>query len=131
MIPSTPVSVRLPNSMIGWKDISPWNSGVKDPGSHIGHCEQPRPEPVSRTAPPVTMMPIWAMRLAMARRHVRRSTSRLRSGPAGTRDAAAGGVADAGRGLVEVTLLGYVARPHRCCRRGGEGRGREVRETSP
>ena len=58
MIPSTPVSVRLPNSMIGWIDIAEWNSGVKLPGSHRGQVEQPSPEPVRRTAPPVTMMPI-------------------------------------------------------------------------
>ena len=61
---STPVSVRLPNSMSGWIVIASWNSGVNWPGSHCGHVEQPRPEPVSRTAPPVTTMPICATRLA-------------------------------------------------------------------
>ena len=50
--------------MNGWIDVASWNSGVNWPGSHCGHVEQPRPDPVSRTAPPVTMMPIWATRLA-------------------------------------------------------------------
>src|SRR5690606_24658870 len=60
--------------------------------------------------PPVTMIPICATRLAMARPQVRRSTrpSREREGPG---VAVAGGVADAGRGLVEVTPPGYVAAP--------------------
>src|SRR5690606_38345406 len=72
--------------------------------------EQPSPEPVRRTAPPVTMIPICATRLATASPQVRRSTRPSRD-EARPGEAAAGGVADAGRGLVEVTSLGYV--PHR------------------
>lgn len=58
MMPTTTPSMRLPNSMTGWNVIAAWNCGVNAPGSHIGHWEQPRPEPVRRTAAPVTMIPI-------------------------------------------------------------------------
>ena len=35
---------------------------------HVGHSGQPRPDSVSRTAPPVTMMPTFAITLASAHR---------------------------------------------------------------
>lgn len=63
-ISRTNVSVRLPNSMNGWIPNAPWNWGVKVPASHWGHVEHPSPEPVSRTAPPVTMMPPWVKMFA-------------------------------------------------------------------
>jgi hypothetical protein len=50
----TYVSIRLPNSIAPWMPCS----GVAKRLSsvHLGQVSQPRPEPVSRTAPPVTMM---------------------------------------------------------------------------
>ncbi|GMA37359.1 hypothetical protein GCM10025876_35630 [Demequina litorisediminis] len=62
---STKVSIRLPNSIAGWNQVSGWNSGVKRPGSHWGHEEQPKPEPLRRTTPPVTIMPACVTMLAM------------------------------------------------------------------
>src|SRR5699024_4748037 len=102
---STPVRVRLPNSMSGWNVISAWNCGVNCPGSHIGHSEQPSPEPVRRTAPPVTMMPIWATRFATARPQVSRSTRDSRAAEDGGAVAAVGGC-----GLAD-THLAYVEVP--------------------
>src|SRR5688572_12240152 len=68
----TKVSRRLPNSMIPWMPIS--GTGVIDPGTQLGHWEQPRPDSVSLTAPPVTIMPIWEIRDAIARACTRRVT---------------------------------------------------------
>ena len=50
----TYVSIRLPNSIAPWMPCA----GVAKRLSsvHLGQVSQPRPEPVSRTAPPVTMM---------------------------------------------------------------------------
>ncbi len=59
---STKVSSRLPNSMAEWKSSAP--CGVKSSSVHRGQVGQPRPEPVSRTAPPVTTMPVLATREA-------------------------------------------------------------------
>jgi hypothetical protein len=44
----------LPSSIQPLIEFAPW--GVKLSDSHRGHVEQPRPEPVRRTAAPVTMM---------------------------------------------------------------------------
>ena len=53
--PSTLVSVRLPNSM----SAVVAELGVRDVGVSVqrGQVGQPSPEPVRRTAPPVTTMP--------------------------------------------------------------------------
>ena len=53
---STQVSIRLPNSIAEWTSYAP--CGVSDSSVHRGHVGQPRPEPVSRTTPPVTTMPM-------------------------------------------------------------------------
>ena len=55
---STNVSSRLPNSIAAWKSSAP--RGVKSSSVHRGHVGQPSPEPVRRTAPPVTTMPMLA-----------------------------------------------------------------------
>ena len=68
MTPRTPVSVRLPNS------ITPCtaSSGVFTKLSSVqrGHVGQPSPEPVSRTAPPVTTIAPLATALARATREM-------------------------------------------------------------
>ena len=46
------VTIRLPNSMAVWIVIAP--CGRNDSSVQRGHVGQPRPEPVSRTTPPVT-----------------------------------------------------------------------------
>ncbi len=51
---STYASMRLPNSMAPWTPIS--LVAVSESAVHLGQVGQPRPEPVSRTAPPVTTM---------------------------------------------------------------------------
>ena len=48
-----------------WTPSSPW--GRYDDSVHLGQVGQPSPESVSRTAPPVTAMPMLATRLAHAR----------------------------------------------------------------
>src|SRR5690606_28545892 len=51
-------SVRLPNSMAMWTGEWPGAEvGIMLSGVHLGQVEQPRPDLVSRTAPPVTMIP--------------------------------------------------------------------------
>lgn len=48
------MSIRLPNSIA---PCSPCSGVAKRLSSvHLGQVSQPRPEPVSRTAPPVMMM---------------------------------------------------------------------------
>ena len=54
--PTIALTTRLLNSTIGCSE----NSGVSDPGSHAGQVEQPSPEEVSRTAPPVTTIAVSA-----------------------------------------------------------------------
>jgi hypothetical protein len=68
---STNVSVRLPNSMAEWKSRAP--CGVNESSVQRGHVGQPRPEAVSRTAPPVSTMPMLAISVAQPSRrsHVR------------------------------------------------------------
>ena len=61
---STPVRVRLPNSMYLWKPSACSTVGVIEPSTHSGHVGQPSPLPVTRTRPPVTTMPTSATRLA-------------------------------------------------------------------
>ena len=63
-MPTTEVSVRLPNSISLWMPCAWCGTGVNDPGTHCGQVGQPSPEPVSRTRPPVTTMPISSTRLA-------------------------------------------------------------------
>lgn len=47
-----PVTMRLMNSTWAWKRLGATNLVAV----HAGHLGQPRPDPVSRTPPPVTMM---------------------------------------------------------------------------
>lgn len=46
--------MRLPNSMAPCSPIS--RVAIRLSPEHLGQVSQPSPEPVSRTAPPVTMM---------------------------------------------------------------------------
>ena len=101
---SRPLTVRLPNSMKGWIDVASWNRGVNSPGSHSGQVEHPRPEPVSRTAPPVTMMRIWPTRLATTAVQVHRSRNRSRVD---------GSVARAGDELTTTSLRSGLSPPDR------------------
>src|SRR5699024_12585792 len=39
---------------------------TSESGVHLGQSEQPSPEPVSRTMPPLRMIPAWAMSMAQA-----------------------------------------------------------------
>ncbi len=61
---STNVRVRLPNSIAPCRPRVPW--GTYDSSVQRGQVGQPRPEPVRRTAPPVTTMAMLARRLATA-----------------------------------------------------------------
>ena len=58
----TKVRVRLPNSIAECRSSAP--CGVNDSSVQRGHVGQPRPEPVSRTAPPVTTRAELATRVA-------------------------------------------------------------------
>ena len=51
---TSPVKTRLTNSIMAFTSLAAW--GVSRPASQFGHSGHPRPEPLSRTAPPVTMM---------------------------------------------------------------------------
>jgi hypothetical protein len=62
---STNVSIRLPNSIASCRSSAP--CGVNDSSVHRGQVGQPRPEPVSRTAPPVTTRPMLATSVAQPR----------------------------------------------------------------
>ena len=77
-MPTTEVSVRLPNSISWWMPCSWCGTGVNDPGTHCGQVGQPSPEPVRRTRPPVTTMPISRTRLV-----TRTGRSRERAGVPG------------------------------------------------
>jgi hypothetical protein len=44
------LTIRFENSTSGWKD----KTGVTLAVEHVGQSRHPRPEPVRRTAPPVT-----------------------------------------------------------------------------
>ena len=51
---TAPVKRRLPNSINECDDSA--FVGVKEPLEHFGQVGQPRPDPVKRTAAPVTMI---------------------------------------------------------------------------
>ena len=76
---STKVSSRLPNSIAPCRPSSGWDT--KDSSVQRGQVGQPRPEPVSRTSPPVTTIPMLATREAIAQRGRARGprTTRVRS----------------------------------------------------
>ena len=79
MTTSTPLTRPVAELDEAGGSTSPsWSCGVNWPGSHCGHVEQPRPEPVSRTAPPVTMIAICPTRLATTAVQVHRSRIRSR-----------------------------------------------------
>jgi hypothetical protein len=64
---TTPVSIRLPNSIhcvIG--STSGCGVGTRLPGTHSGQVGQPSPDPVTRTTDPVTAMPACATTAAIA-----------------------------------------------------------------
>ena len=61
---STNVSSRLPNSIAACTSRAP--CGVNDVDVQRGQVGQPRPEPVSRTAPPVTTSTTLATNVAHA-----------------------------------------------------------------
>ncbi|SCD61844.1 hypothetical protein GA0115246_1038510 [Streptomyces sp. SolWspMP-sol7th] len=63
---STYVSIRLPNSMTPWNPIS--RVVVSEVSVHCGQVGQPSPDPVSRTAPPVTTMTTVIIRASSAAR---------------------------------------------------------------
>ena len=63
------MSIRLPNSMAPCSPIS--RVEVSESSVHLGQVGQPRPEPVRRTAPPVTTMTtVMTMAASAARRTV-------------------------------------------------------------
>ena len=62
---STKVSSRLPNSIAECTSSAPW--GVKDLSVQRGQVGQPSPDPVRRTAPPVTTRTALATRVAQPR----------------------------------------------------------------
>jgi len=70
----TYVSIRLPNSICSWMPVAP--VGTNEFFSHRGQVGHPSPDPVSRTAPPVTTIPMFATIDARASR--RRPTGRKR-----------------------------------------------------
>src|SRR5262249_59941722 len=71
---STEVSVRLPNSISSWPATAP--VGTYEAAVQRGQVGQPSPEPVSRTAPPVTTIPTLATKLASASRRSRSGLTR-------------------------------------------------------
>ena len=52
--PTAALSIRLANSTMAWPSLA--DRGVKLSGSQRGQVEQPRPDPVSRTPAPTTVM---------------------------------------------------------------------------
>jgi hypothetical protein len=108
--PTTPVSVRLPNSMNGCHVVASWTTGVNEPGSHCGHVEQPRPDPVRRTAPPVTTMPICATRFASRTARVQRRAAGQRGSGPGTPPA---GAAAGAAGRAAAVSAGMLLTPPR------------------
>ncbi len=61
---TTNVTMRLLNSIALWMPIA--RCGTNDEPVQRGQVGQPRPEPVSRTTPPVTTMPMYETREAIA-----------------------------------------------------------------
>lgn len=72
---TTNPSIRLPNSIAPCIPSSP--CGTYDESVHCGQVGQPSPDPVSRTRPPVTTMPMLTATEAQPQR---RTVSRLGSG---------------------------------------------------
>ena len=54
-------SSRLPNSMKPWMPIS--GVATREASVHSGQVGQPRPDDVSRTAPPVPTMSTWVTKV--------------------------------------------------------------------
>ncbi len=63
---TTQVIMRLPNSMAPCTPMA--EVAVRLSSLHLGQVSQPRPEPVSRTAPPVTTMTMLISSAASAAR---------------------------------------------------------------
>src|SRR5699024_4927433 len=59
--------MRLPNSTAWWIHGAAPATGTRDPSWHSGQVSQPRPEPVTRTMEPVTVMPPWKISRSSAR----------------------------------------------------------------
>ena len=59
--------MRLPNSMAWWIAGAAPGTGTSEPSWHNGQVLQPRPEPVTRTSEPVTVMPPWHRSRIIAR----------------------------------------------------------------
>ena len=76
-MPTTPVSVRLPNSTYLWKPSACSTVGVIEPSTHSGQVGHPRPLPVTRTRPPVTTIPTSATRLARRTGESQRAPARV------------------------------------------------------
>jgi len=81
----TSVTIRLENSISGCN----WRAGVRWPVEQLGQSEHPSPEPVRRTAPPVSTMRVtrvsttWLSRWSREAETVkgrRRDTRRNRTG---------------------------------------------------
>ncbi len=78
---TTPVKRRLTNSITPWEPVSPW--GTKLSCSQRGHVEHPNPEPVRRTAAPVTtMIPSATRASSVIRRYARGVSRSCRTPPA-------------------------------------------------
>ena len=73
--------MRLPNSIAEWTLRAP--CGVNDRSVQRGHVGQPRPDPVSRTAPPVTTSTMLATREAIPSGRSQRSVPRAGGLPVG------------------------------------------------
>ncbi len=122
----TYVSIRLPNSIA---PCSPC-SGVANRLSsvHLGQVSQPRPEPVSRTAPPVTMMRTLIMTAESAARLtiLVDGVQRLAMAEMGvsTRTIVGGGLCTFSRGVGSCLLPGKI--PY-----GGPPRATPSGRTSP
>ncbi|GEO35332.1 hypothetical protein CAE01nite_30570 [Cellulomonas aerilata] len=87
---------------------------MNDPGSHCGQVEQPSPEPVRRTAPPVTTMPICTTRFATRTARVqRRRPGHRGAGPAGPRGPGLTGAVSGVVGGVAAVPAGVLLTPPR------------------
>src|SRR4051812_13654529 len=67
---TTKVSIRFPNSMALWTPMA--RCGTNDSPEQRGHGGQPRPEPVSRTTPPVTTIRMLTTSDAIAAGRIQR-----------------------------------------------------------
>src|SRR3954447_1030554 len=91
---TTKVSIRLLNSMALWMPSA--RCGTNERPLQRGQVGQPRPEPVSRTTPPVTTMPMFATSEAIA------------AGRIQVRTQAGGGVRVGGRGWASVVPTAFT-----------------------